>query len=320
MFRARRQLHIRIHAYRVFAVRDEIVTQTTSEPLPGGSPGATVTLRPLRCGEMLAPPGFLRLDDGLSGKARAVGLRVSERQKVWIPLPVFLVEHPTAGHVLIDTGPPASAAHDVKAAFGRLGAAIYTMRMKPEDSVTAQLRALGVDPRGVKTVVLTHLHLDHAGSISEFPHARFITTTREWTSAHAPRGFQRGYIKRQYDHAFDYKLIDYDAPRINSFASFGRAFDLFGDGSVVLVSTPGHSAGHQSVVLRLGGREALLCGDAAYLKQTISDGRRPLILHDEHNFKRSLREIRGYTQITPSALVIPGHDAEAWAQLDESYD
>jgi N-acyl homoserine lactone hydrolase len=299
---------------------EEVLAQPLAGPLPGGSPEATVTLRLMRCGEMLAPPGFLRRTNGLSGRLHGLGVGVDKSDQIWIPLPAFLVEHPSAGRVLIDTGPPAAAAHDVKAAFGRLGAAIYNMRMQPEDSVAAQLRALGIDPLTVKTVVLTHLHLDHAGSIHDFPHAKFITTTQEWASAHAPRGFVRGYIKRQYEHAFEYRLIDYDAPVINSFASFGRAFDLFGDGSVMLVSTPGHSAGHQSVVLRLSGREVLICGDAAYTKQTIADGMPPLVLHDEHNFKRSLREIRGYMQITPSALVIAGHDRDAWEQLDEFYD
>lgn len=297
----------------------EVYTQPLKAPLPGGSAGASVTLRPLCTGEMLAPPGFMHREDGLGGKIRGVGLGVKESDQVWIPIPVFLVEHPTAGLMLIDTGNPAAAAHDVKTAFGRLGAAIYKMRMKPEDAVAAQLRAMDIDPRSIKTIVMTHLHLDHAGSIAEFPHAVFVVTNREWESAHAPRRFARGYIRKQYEHAFDYRLLDYDGDEINSFASFGRSFDLFGDGSVTLVSTPGHSAGHQSVVLRLGGREALICGDAAYTRRTIDEGTRPLVLDDEHNFRRSVREIRSYMQITPSALVVPGHDPEVWRQLEPLY-
>ncbi|MBI5310490.1 MAG: N-acyl homoserine lactonase family protein [Actinobacteria bacterium] len=297
----------------------EIYTQPLAGPLPGGSAGASVTLRPLRCGEIQAPPGLLHRQDGLPGKARGLGIGVAKDQRIWLPIPVYLVEHPTAGHVLIDTGAPAAAAHDLKSAFGRLGAAIFNVRMNSEDSVAAQLRELGVEPREIKTVVMTHLHLDHAGSIGEFPHSVFVVAKREWETAHAPRGFVRGYIRKQYEHAFDYRLLDYEADAINSFAAFGRAFDLFGDGSVTLVSTPGHSAGHQSIVLRLSGREALICGDAAYTRRTLTDGSPPLLLDDEHNFRRSLREIRSYMQITPSALVIPGHDAEVWSQLEPRY-
>lgn len=297
----------------------EIYTQPLTGPLPGGSAGASVTLRPLRCGEMLAPPGFLHRQDGLAGKARGLGIGVSKSEQLWVPIQAFLVEHPTAGRLLIDTGAPAAAAHDLKSAFGRLGAAIYNIRMQPKDAVAAQLRELEVEPREIETVVITHLHLDHAGSIGEFPHAAFVVAKREWAAAHAPRGFARGYVRKQYEHAFDYRLLDYESDSINSFASFGRSFDLFGDGSVTLVSTPGHSAGHQSVILRLSGREVLICGDAAYTRRTLADGTPPLVLDDEHNFKRSLREIRSYMQITPSALVIPGHDADAWAQLETLY-
>ncbi|MFY9264144.1 MAG: N-acyl homoserine lactonase family protein [Solirubrobacterales bacterium] len=298
---------------------DDLVTKTLDEPLPGGSPNAAVTLRLFKCGEMLVPPDHHHRDGGVAGKIRGIGIGVDKKDKIWVPLPVFLIEHPSAGRVLVDTGPPASAAHDPKAAFGRLGAALYTIRVTPEQTIAGQLRARGIEPSSIKTVVMTHLHLDHAGSISEFPGARFVTTTKEWASAHAPRGFARGYIKRQFRHGFEYLLVDYDAQAINSFASFGRSFDLFGDGSITLVSTPGHSAGHQSVVLRLGGREALLCGDAANSKRTIAEGAPPRAFDDEHNFKRSLRELRGYTQITPSALVVPGHDPETWARLDEFY-
>lgn len=297
----------------------EIDTQTLDAPLPGGRPGATVTLKPLLCGEMLAPPGFMHREDGIGGKLRGFGVGVNREDRIWIPLPAFVIEHPGAGTVLVDTGPPVAAAHDVKAAFGRLGASIYTIRMQPEQAIAAQLRAIGKDPHAIKTVVLTHLHFDHAGSIVDLPNATFVATGKEWASAHAGRGFVRGYMKKQYEHAFDYRLIDYDAASVNSFATFGRSFDLFGDGSVMLVSTPGHSAGHQSLVLRLGGREALICGDAAYQTRTIEESTTPLVLDDEHNFKRSLREIQAYIQATPSALVIPGHDPDAWRRLEDFY-
>jgi glyoxylase-like metal-dependent hydrolase (beta-lactamase superfamily II) len=129
-----------------------------------------------------------------------------------------------------------------------------------------------------------------------------------------------GYHSRQFDHAFDWRTLDYDAPSIDSFASFGQTFDLFGDGSVRLLSTPGHTAGHQSVLLRLAAREALVIGDAAFTWRAIRDGAMPAVLQDEHRFLRSLREIRRYLEQTPGALAIPGHDATAFAALDELYE
>ena len=61
---------------------------------------------------------------------------------------------------------------------------------------------------------------------------------------------RHGYHPPQYDYAFDFSTVDFDAEIVESYGPFGRTFDLFGDGSVRLAYTPGHSAGHVSVVLR----------------------------------------------------------------------
>jgi glyoxylase-like metal-dependent hydrolase (beta-lactamase superfamily II) len=166
---------------------------------------------------------------------------------------------------------------------------------------------------------MTHLHLDHAGALNALEGPTVVVSSEEWRSANGGRGLARGYIKRQFDQAHDYRLIDYEQRSINSFASFGHSFDLFGDGSIVLVSTPGHSSGHQSVVLRLANREVLLVGDASYTRGNLDRGELPLVVPDEHKYKRSVREIRAYAQMTPGALVILGHDPEEFAELEELY-
>jgi len=165
---------------------------------------------------------------------------------------------------------------------------------------------------------MTHLHSDHASGISQFPGATFVLSDAEWRAA-AAGGARQGYRHHQFDHAFDYRLIDFDGPGADSVATFGRGVDLFGDGSIRLVSTPGHSAGHLSVVLRLTGRELLLTGDAAYTMRTIADTALPHIMVDEHFSSRSLREIQLYIERTPTAVVIPGHDMARWEELETVY-
>ena len=99
---------------------------------------------------------------------------------------------------------------------------------------------------------MTHLHVDHASGMSEFPGATFVITEAEWNAATTDsRPLLRGYRPAHYDYAFDYRTLSYDSEPVSSYATFGRTFDLFGDGSVRLASTPGHSAGHQSVICRL---------------------------------------------------------------------
>ena len=106
---------------------------------------------------------------------------------------------------------------------------------------------------------------------------------------------------------------------MQSFSGFARSFDVFGDGSVRLVSTPGHTPGHQSVVLRCGRGEVLVVGDAAYTEAELRGEARPILVRDGHLHRRSLREIAEYRRQTPDALLIPGHDPAFWPTLDPEY-
>jgi N-acyl homoserine lactone hydrolase len=238
---------------------------------------------------------------------------------VTIPIQAFLVEHPGAGLVLIDTGLHPSVAVKPRENFGRVTLlAFRDLQMEPDQALPAQLRERGHEASDVKAVVMTHLHVDHASGISEFPQATFVVSRAEWEAA-TSQGQTHGYVTRQFDHAFDYRLLEFDTGDVSSFAGFARSFDLFGDGSVRTVYTPGHTLGHMSVVLRTGRGEVLVAGDAMYLRRTLDDTHLPHRLEDEHLFRRSLREIRQYTRETPDALIIPGHDWEEWQKLDKVY-
>jgi N-acyl homoserine lactone hydrolase len=293
------------------------VPKRAALPLAGGSEGAGVTVTPMRAGLMSVPPSFLQRPGGPGALARGLAARRSRWTEV--PVPCFLVEHPTVGPVLVDTGLPATASSDAAAAFGRRGAVVLHARMEDDWGVTAQLARHGVEPLDVEVVVMTHLHFDHAGAVSEFPSASFVVDQAEWDAA-ASGGVRQGYVRRLFDHAFDWRAVDFGGRSTDSFATFGRTVDLFGDGSVRLLSTPGHSAGHMSVLLRLAsGRELLLAGDAAYARRSIDEQLVPLFAADVHLFRRSLREIRRYLERTPSAEVVCGHDADGWPRVAERY-
>jgi N-acyl homoserine lactone hydrolase len=261
---------------------------------------------------------FLRAEGRLA-KLKGFGLGVPKDQWVTAPIQCFLVEHPGAGPLLIDTGFHASVAVKPRSNLGMFGTVLYRdIDMRPEQSAAAQLRERGIEPSSVGTVIMTHLHPDHASAIADFPEATFIVSTAEWEAA--TEGGQRdGYVKRQFDHGFDYRLVDFDSDDANSFSGFARSFDLFGDGSVRLAFTPGHTAGHMSVVVQTAHGEVLVAGDAIFMRRTLDEDQLPHMLFDEHLFRRSLREIKQYVKETPGAVVIPGHDWEAWEQLKPVY-
>ena len=291
-------------------------------PLPGGRAGATVKLHPLLSGTATGPPAWIHREEGRLAKPHALGIGVSKDDYLEIPVVSYLVEHPAAGAVLIDTGLHPSCAVDPKQNLGRVGALAFPgLKMEPKQAVTEQLRARGIENADVKLVVMTHLHIDHASAMSEFPNATFVFSAREWEAATEARNWQHGYRTRQFDHGFDYRTIDFEGSLVtDSYATFGRSIDLLGDGSIRAVYTPGHTHGHMSVVLRLGdGREALVAGDAIYTMQTLKTGHLPFRIEEEHFFGRSLREIQLYSETNPDALIIPGHDMKFWRALAPVY-
>jgi glyoxylase-like metal-dependent hydrolase (beta-lactamase superfamily II) len=292
--------------------------QPATLPLPGGRDGATVRLHPLLSGEMLCPQGLLERPSGRLATPRV--FLGSRSDWSWIPIPAFLVEHPGAGPILIDAGLHPSVAVDPGENFGRVWKRLLGFRMSPEQGLREQLLTRGIGHHDVGVVVMTHLHYDHASGVSEFPDPMYIVSRVEWQAGAHSAAMRNGYIRSQFDYPFDWRTVDYDAADIDSYETFGRAVDLFGDGSVRLLSTPGHTAGHQSVLLRLGDREALLTADAAYLERTISDDVAPLIAQDRHRFVRSLGEIRRWVGQAPDALVITGHDGAQWPQLEALYE
>jgi glyoxylase-like metal-dependent hydrolase (beta-lactamase superfamily II) len=288
-------------------------------PLPGGQDGAKVKLHPLLTATVKGPPGWFLREKGRLAGLKALGIGVPKDRWLTAPIVAFLVEHPGAGAVVIDTGFHASVAVSPRSNLGRLASLLYKdIDMRPEQAVAAQLRAMDIQPSDVSTVIMTHLHPDHASAIVDFPEATFLLSDAEWEAA-SEGGPREGYVKSQFDHGFDYRLLDFDSEDANSFSGFARSLDVFGDGSVRVLFTPGHTLGHISLALQTAKGEVLVAGDAIFMRRTLDEDHLPYAMPDEHLFRRSLREIRQYRKETPDAVIIPGHDWDAWQQLDATY-
>jgi glyoxylase-like metal-dependent hydrolase (beta-lactamase superfamily II) len=250
-----------------------------------------------------------------------LGVGVARSKWWWVPVPAFLVTHPSAGPMLIDTGLHASVAAKPRENMGRAWARFAKPRVEPGRDLPAQLRERGLEASKMPLVIMTHLHQDHASGIAAFPNSTFIVTEAEWEAATTdPRPLMRGYRPSQYDYVFDYRSLSYDRSGITSYANFGRTFDLFGDGSVRLASLPGHSAGHQGVILRLSERDFVVAGDAIYTWRQLEGGPEPPAPVDRHRWRRSLQELQLFHRNYPQAVIVPGHDPAHWRSLDARYE
>jgi N-acyl homoserine lactone hydrolase len=295
-------------------------TRRLTTPLAGGLEGATVAVEPLLCGRMHAPRGFIEGNAQFT-TVRMLGLGTPRSQWLALPIPAFLVHHPSAGPFLVDTGLHPSIASRPAENLGRLVANFSKPELEPGKDLPSQLRARGIDAKSIGLVVMTQLHFDHASGMSEFPGATFVLTEAEWIAATTEsRPFMHGYRHAHYDYAFEYRTLSYDSGRVSSYSTFGRTFDLFGDGSVRLASTPGHSAGHQSVICRLRDRDLVIAGDAIYTIGQLNDAPEPPRPLDRHTWRRSAQELRLFARQYPQAVIIPGHDPDHWELLEQRYE
>jgi N-acyl homoserine lactone hydrolase len=295
-------------------------TTSLTSPIPGGQAGATVAVEPLSTGTMASPMAFLE-SAGSFSTLRALGVGTRRSDYVDLPIPVYLIHHPTAGPFLIDTGLHPSIGSQPTENLGRVLGRFSNPSVERDQELPGQLRDRGVDPKSLRLIVMTHMHFDHTSGMAQFPDATFVIAEDEWVAATTDRNpIMRGYRPEHFDYAFDYRTISYDRQGITSYATFGRTFDLFGDGSVRLASTPGHSAGHQSVICHLGDRDLVIAGDAIYTIGQLGDAAEPPRPVDRHNWRRSKRELQHFASTYPQAVILPGHDPEHWKTVQKRYE
>jgi N-acyl homoserine lactone hydrolase len=168
----------------------------------------------------------------------------------------------------------------------------YTIKRKPEQNLKAQLAQHGLQPKDIGIVINTHLHFDHCGNNGLFPNARFYVQADEFTYAQEPERFQQAsYIKELFDIKKDYQLINGE-------------FIITDEVSVL--PTPGHSVGHQSIVVKNGESNYVYCGDAAPVRESVEKRNIPGVLYSAHQALSSIDRLKAIR----NAIYIYSHDNE----------
>lgn len=232
-----------------------------------------------------------------------------------VPVPFFYIEHPK-GKVLFDTGNSLEVAKDKIKHWGAGLVAAYDPIMTEDQWAINQLAKIGVKPEDITDVVFSHLHLDHAGCCGLFPNARYYVQRRELEWAYTADFYQKAaYIR-----------ADMDKPYLNWEVLEGNDqdfYDLFGDGKLQILFTPGHTPGHQSLLVRLDNTgPLLLTGDSVYTTEIIDEDNLPGLVWSPHDAVVSVKKMR-YLRRVHGVKIITGHDPIAWKtmkQAPEYYD
>lgn len=228
--------------------------------------------------------------------ADAGGMVAGQEGRMRMPVAAFLVEHPSGATAVFDTGMPPELATD-KARM-RMTADWFDLELSDSWSLTGQLAAAGVAPDDVDIAVLSHLHFDHCGGLAQLPGARVVVHADEWDAAFDEGMVEFGAFEPGFfDLGHDRQLLDGE-------------HDLFGDGTVVVVPTPGHTAGHQSLLVE---GTTLLVGDACYCRLALDLDALPPFSHDADRQRATFAWLR--RQEAAGVDLRFSHDADQWARL-----
>jgi N-acyl homoserine lactone hydrolase len=217
-------------------------------------------------------------------------------QSVWSPgvnvgVPIdlsdncYLIHHTTAGYLLWDTGisdrvaalPEGSPGAEAGMTWYRTG------------TLLSSLAALGIKAADVRYVAVSHFHPDHIGNVDEFPGATVIIQKAEWDYAMARP-------QKPFSPEHKARLLEGDK-------------DLFGDGSVMILSTPGHTPGHESLLVHLDKTgTVVLSGDVVHFQSNWDNRRVPSFNTDKAQSLASMEKI---------ARVLREQHAQLWINHDK---
>ena len=219
-----------------------------------------------------------------------------------VPIPSYFVRHPL-GDIVFDTG-LARASHIDEGGYMSPDAPEgVRFHFSAADELPAQLEsAFGIAAEDVALIANSHLHYDHCGGNELFPNARVIVQRREF--AHAIDAPSR-VVARPRD--------DFDVEGQSMLLVDGE-YDVFGDGSVVLFPSYGHTPGHQSMSVRTADGTYVLAADSCYLQETLDESALPGVIADP---QAVLGVLEGYRKMRDEegARIIVGHDPEFWVSM-----
>ncbi|KAL4963826.1 N-acyl homoserine lactonase family protein [Aspergillus stella-maris] len=243
----------------------------------------------------------------------------------WLPIGVFLIQHPD-GPVLIDAGAsPRCMEAGYFPTLSYFASILNQLEVSAEDDLVSQLASMGVHPRMLQAIVLTHLHHDHTGALEDLvrdaPNVPIHVSGDHWEGfGRSPKyAAMQGCAPNHWPESFSPTLLQFGDRAVGPWS---RSASITRDGCILAVETPGHVPGHISIVVldRRGHPNPettyLLTGDATYNLQLLDKGEPDGINSDPETAFKSLELIKEFAR-QRDVVVLPSHDPDTPRLLRE---
>jgi N-acyl homoserine lactone hydrolase len=220
-----------------------------------------------------------------------------------VPLPInaFLIEHPE-GPILVDTG-------DVGGMFAGLTKRFAKKFVQSHEEIGAQLKARGINVKDL-TVILTHLHGDHAGGLPQLEGTRILVAKKEFENAFSLMG-RISSIPETLPANFKPELFEMTSSPIQNFSqSYPLAKNVW------IIPTPGHTNNHVSVLVKRDGHWVVIAGDAAYSQAQMLRENMDGMNMNPRATVQSVREIKTFCA-NNKTIFLPCHDPESARRLEQ---
>ncbi len=241
---------------------------------------------------------------------------------VMLPTAVAVFVRPDDSVVLVDAGFSRAEMDNPREQLGRVRHLLYRIHGNGDQSVVAQLERKGIAANRVKTIVATHLHLDHIGAFVDFPNAEIVATDKEFAGARS-KGKWAGFVNIE-------ALVQSGRARpvhLQNAARYGFPdhLDLFGDGTVLLLDARGHTAGSVAVLLTepTTGNSVLMAGDAAFSPEEYREGQiswlSRLTAFRQEWLRSTWACLKNFESIHAHSPIVLSHDPMCFSKLPQEF-
>ena len=236
---------------------------------------------------------------------------------------VGLIEHPTFGPILFDTG---YSSHVIQLCrrFPYLFYALITpIRFENSLSAANQIQKFGYKPEDIQHVILSHFHPDHIGGLKDFTSAQFYCSKNAYAQLRKLSflgSLREVFFTDLLPHNFETRLHEIEInPLQLPFEPFAEGFDLFRDQSLVAVNLPGHACGQIGIFLKTSSQIVLLAADACWQTSNYVNLEEPhplakAAICDYKVFCETLHKLKELNAKHPEVLIIPSHCQKMWAR------